>query len=375
MVILMPYLWKDIQKEWLLDQQVDYAPEEVIEAFNEVETILGVNLTLAPLVGRGPVVAIPIIELGKVLKIVTEIPNGAALIEKIRDNNPFQTAPNSTVGRKVNQLSYKKTDSAAEYSHALQVARLAAHYRKQSYYVEIEPELSVNAKKRFPDLRVKVNSKWVYLEIVCPIFSKQVQEAYAILGKISNVSRNIKMNTLVEVYLFSLIIEKCMFLARESEIVEFTFNGLAQIFVNSSNEERLPTFAPAIEERRPILVVIGFDLKNENGTAHVRRAIVKMPITDERAQIILSYKSRQLSRSDPGIIVMDVSSIPGGFKRWPELISGRLQPKLNRRITAVVVVKDELTIKKMITRKTVIRHPDPIHQLPEEFFDITTSVT
>ena len=377
----MPYLWRDIQKEWLLGQNVDYVPEDVVKAFNEIESVLAIDLSLATHIGRGPLVAIPIIELGRVLDILKEIPNGIALIEKIRDNNPFHIPPTNKV-RKIAKISYKKTDPASEYSHALQVAKLAAHYRKHSCEVEIEPELMVNERKRCPDLRVKFDSIWVYFEVVSPNSSKEVQEGYRILERICNIAIGLKMDTLIEVYLFRdpneeeiiQIIEKCKSMAVNSQ-EEFTFDKLAQIFVNSRNEERLPKFVPAAQEKRPILVVVDFSSKNINGSVHVRRVIGKMPITDERAQTVLSEKSQQLSRTDPGFIVIDVSDVPSGLKRWPFLISNRLQPNLNRRITGVLLVENHLSINKMITAKTLIRHPNPIHNLPEGFFDLTSSIS
>jgi hypothetical protein len=98
-----------------------------------------------------------------------------------------------------------------------------------------------------------------------------------------------------------------------------------------------------------------------------------MPFTDERGQSILSEKSGQLSKNNQGLIVMDVSNVPGGFKRWPELIMRRLQPKLNRRIDAVLFSENLLTLKKRVTTKKVILHPNPLHSLPAAFLEITKS--
>ena len=376
----MPHSWEEIQKHWLLNQVLPYEPMEVVEAFNEVESVLGLDLNAATHIARGLWVAIPIIELGRLLKVIKEIPNNATLIQKIKDNNPFQAF---RITKRTINPTYKKTDSAAEYSHAIQVAQLAAHYRRHSMKVEIEPELIVNGRKKAPDLRVEINSNWVYVEVVSPNFSEQVQESYQILARISDITRDLKPDTLVEVYLFRdpseeeilLVIEKCKEVANDFSMQEIDFDGLAKIYVSSNNEERLPHFAPAMQEKRPILVMIGFRQTNENGIVHSSRVIAKIPITDERAQTILSDKSRQLSRTDPGVIVIDVSDVPSGFKRWPYLISNRLQPNLNRRITAVLVVENHVSGNRMTTAKKLIKHPNPLHQLPEFFFDVTSSTS
>jgi hypothetical protein len=155
---------------------------------------------------------------------------------------------------------------------------------------------------------------------------------------------------------------------------ESNIGGIAQIFTNPWNEERLPNFAPAIVEKRPIHVLASLSLsKTEEGVVHGRRCIVKMPFSDERAQRILDEKSDQLARTDPGLIVIDVSGIPGGFKRWPELVIRRLQPNLNRRISGVLITENSITGKTMRVIKNVVRHPNPLHLLSEDFLNTTNS--
>jgi hypothetical protein len=154
---------------------------------------------------------------------------------------------------------------------------------------------------------------------------------------------------------------------------ECIFKNTAQIFTNPWNQERLPTFPPAIEEKRPILVFVDLQTKNEGGIAHGKRCVVKMPFLDERAQRILSEKSRQLSRDYPGLIIVNVSNAAGGLKRWPELIRRRLQPNLNCRISAVLVTESSISGRSMKTKNTLIEHPNPIHQLPRDLATIITS--
>jgi hypothetical protein len=334
----MPYQWNDIFQEWLLNHNLDYDPVEIVDAFNQAEKTMGsdwIGLTFGTC--RGTWVTISIIELGKILGEVEKIPNGSKLVKKIKDNYPNNILQ-GIAGRKVGPSQFKASDSLHELAHSLQVARLVAHYERHSCMVEIEPKLIVNGRRRFPDLRVKSDSKWVYVEVVCPGFSKETQAIFGTLSRISNLGDEITMDRVIEVYLYKdpsepeirQIIDICKTLAqRDLQPQEYNIDGIAQIFTNPWNEERLPNFAPAIIEKRPILVFIDLKTKTDEGMVHGRRCIVKMPFTDERAQRILNEKSSQLSRTDPGLIVMDVSDIPGGFKRWPELVTRRLQPNLN----------------------------------------------
>jgi hypothetical protein len=73
----MPYLWNNIIQEWLLNQNLDFAPEEIVNAFNQVENTMGsdwISLTFGK--SRGIWNTISIIELGKMLVDVEKTPNG-----------------------------------------------------------------------------------------------------------------------------------------------------------------------------------------------------------------------------------------------------------------------------------------------------------
>jgi len=378
----MPYQWIDILQDWLLNQNLNYDPVEIVDAFNQVDKSMGSNwigLTFGTF--RGVWAAIPIIELGKMLREVEKIPDGSKLIKKIKDNYPNNILQ-GTADRKIGPSQFKASDSLHELAHSLQVARLVAHYRLHSYIVEIEPELIVNGRRRFPDLRVKSDSKWVYVEVVCPGFSKEIQDIYWTLNRISNLDDEVRMDRVIEVYLYEnpselkirQIIDTCKLLAqRDLQPQEYNISSTAQIFTNPWNEELLPSFARAINEKRPLLVLASLKLTPEEGMGHGRRCIVKIPFSDERAQRVLDEKSGQLSRTDPGLIVMDVSGIPGGFKLWPELIKRRLQPKLNRRISGVLITDNFITNKKMIVQKSLIKHPNPLHQLSDDFLTVASS--
>jgi len=383
----MPYRWEEILQDWLMGAVVDYDPSEIVDAFNLVEKTMGSNwIDLAFGQSRGSMVAIPIIELGLTLREVERIPNASRLITEIRENYPrtiYQgNAERKSSSRMLVQLV--PSDSLHELAHAIQVSRIAAHYKRHSFEVELEPELVLKSKRRHPDLRVKSNGKWVYVEVVCPGFSKEAQNINKILYRISKVKDEIPLDRVVEIYLYkdpsetevNQIIETCKFMAqKDSQPQELNIEGIAQIFTNPWNQERLPTFRSAIEEKRPILGIVGFEMKNDQGVIHGKKCNATMPFTDERAQRILNEKTKQLSRNDSGMVVIDVSSVPGGLKRWPELIARRLQPNLNRRISGVLITESSITGASMKTEKKLVKHPNPIHSLPEDFLKVTCSAT
>jgi len=48
-------------------------------------------------------------------------------------------------------------------------------------------------------------------------------------------------------------------------------------------------------------------------------------------------------------------------------------PILIEGITGILFVQNEISGNKMVSKKALIRHPNPIHQLPESFFDVTSA--
>jgi len=107
----MPYQWNNILQEWLLNQNLDYDPEEIVDAFNQVDKSMGPNwigLTFGTF--RGAITAIPIIELGKMLREVEKTPDGSKLIKKIKDNYPNNTLQGAA-GRKIGPSQFKASDS------------------------------------------------------------------------------------------------------------------------------------------------------------------------------------------------------------------------------------------------------------------------
>jgi hypothetical protein len=371
----MQFQLKDIMQDWLLGQSVDYDEEDIVNAFNDVERIMGSGwLESVFHQTRGPMISIPIIELGRALKEIEGIPDASKLISKIKTYYPCTRSPGKIqIQRaKLGSSTFRLSDELNELAHALTVAKFIAHFRRHSIEVELEPELSTGTAMKHPDFRIRCGGVWVYVEVVCPDLSKEARSIYKKLALIANLNKRIRMGLVVEVYLFKdpnsteieEIIDKCISMAESNlQPQEFAFGSIAQIFTNPWNQERLPTFAPAIEEKRPILVYLEAQI---GGVVPSKRCIVKMPFIDERAQRILGRESRQLSKDHPGLIIANVSKAAGGLKGWPELIRRRLQPNLNRRISAVLITESSILGRSMKTTNRLIEHPDPFHQLPRE---------
>lgn len=66
---------------------------------------------------------------------------------------------------------------------------------------------------------------------------------------------------------------------------------------------------------------------------------VCMTIRDVGAERIFREESKQLPPSDPGILIIDTSSVLNGTDIWQPLIQRRFQPTINTRIGAVVLTE------------------------------------
>lgn len=262
----------------------------------------------------------------------------------------------------------------------VEVARLAAYYLKHNLEVELDPPLFVGGRLKQPDLRVKYNKNWIYIESATPSISNHRKEMQAIMSSISNVMYEVQQPLRIEVYLYrdpnkeevDEIIRRCKALSENPhQPQELYLSGLAQIFTSPIGQERLSTFRPAIEEKRPILVLASAEVRQGGG----RACTVKLPFTDERAEIVLKKESKQLSREESGMIILDISSVPAGLKGWPELIKRRLQPNLNRRIGAVLLIQRRIAVnhKSVEVQKNLIIHPNPLHPLLEKFLQLTAA--
>lgn len=233
----------------------------------------------------------------------------------------------------------------------------------------------VNGRKKHPDLKIDYCNSPIYLEAKTPSFSEHQKKVQDILTKIDSRIRLIadeKTQPLhIEMYLFKepndleiiKMVEKVESLWRRKCPEEFLMKGLTKIFVSPIDHEKLSTYVRAIEEKRPRLASISIRMPRGY------KCTIEIPFSDERAKRILRKEYLQLSRKAPGVIFLDLSQI-NELKRWTELIKGRLQPKLHRRISAVLITQQAPSSKKFMIEKSLVIHPNPYHKLPQGFLQL-----
>lgn len=343
----MPFEWNEIQSNWLYELPVSYSEDEIVKAFNKVEKSFGSEFFDKYTGIRGKYIVSLIVDLGKILEETEKghckLPQNGEIMQKIKRNNLYSAST---------------------------LLRLAAYYLRHDILVEFDPELLVAGRKKQPDLRVKINEKWIYIEESSIDVSLHQKYIESIMERISDVIETVTSNLNIEVSLLkddvrykevNEIIGKIKDLSNmPDQPQESNIEGLAQIFTYKQGQEK-----PAIEEKRPVLGMSALSV----GGGFERHLNVQVPFTDVRIEKILK-KRKQLSPKEYNMIILDIS-IPGNLKKWSESIRKILQPDKHRRIGAVLLVKKSLTVKSLKVNINLITHPNPSNPLPREFIQLT----
>jgi len=361
-----PFSWQEIKKDWLRGVSIGYSPSLVLDAFNSIEAFLGREY-LQRIRGRGSWVIIPLIDRGLILKEIGPMENSDKLLERLR----------------INDVS------------ALAEPRLIAHYRRHKLPVMIEPEVKVNGKEKHPDFSVRYGNPWIHVEVASPSKSDEQKKIDNVMSQISRASELIEQPRKIDVFLCKLPMEKeiesivdiCLDLAEKEEqpcTYEVGEIGVITSRILKKEEENLlinknilakPTKLRKIYGGRPscykaYLKIGGFP------THTISRVHVYLPFTDERAERFIHDEKEQLSPHEHNMIALDITHITTVFTRsstqdWINLVQRRLQPNLNRRISAVLLIKSSMNTRSVLVEKRLVEHPNPYKRLPDGFLKMS----
>ncbi len=344
----MPYDWKTIFRDWLLKADVDYSQNTCVEAFDTVERILGASWIDSFAKGaRGLAIAIPLVELGKTLASIEAIPRARLIIERIMKDRALGSA----------------------YSEAYAIA----FFRSLSFEIVISPKVRVNGSIKTPDFAVLTHGTRVYAEVSRPEHSMNQSQLERNLRSIHDDGMKvIPEGTQAEIYFYKepstqethLVISSARNSIGMGES-EHRIEGLAQIFVGALETNR-PILPNDLHEKRPILFFTG--LKRQGSS--LSKVTVGVPFTDQRAQRIFNRESKHFSKNYANLLILDVSRVPAGIRTWAHLMSGRLQPKLNRRVGAVFMTQYAIGRRRMERKSRLLVHPSPYNPIPQKLLRI-----
>ena len=248
---------------------------------------------------------------------------------------------------------------------------LAAYYLRHDLLVEFEHELLIMRRKRHPDLRVRFNENWIYIEESSLGTSLHQKHVFSLMDRICKITEVVTTSINIEVCLLrddlsykevNEIINKTRILCdNPNQPQQLNIKEIAQIFTYKKGQEK-----PTIQEKRPALCTSALKV-GDGGECHLN---VQMLFTDTRIEKIIK-KSKQLSPKEHNMIILDISNEIVKLKKWSKSLKKILQPDKYRRIGAVLLVEKALFIDSLKVNIDLIAHTNPSKPLPEDFSKLT----
>jgi len=233
--------------------------------------------------------------------------------------------------------------------------QVVAALMRQGARVELFPV----AGSRVPDFRYQVSDAWVYAEVSKREFSQAAGSCQLLLTKVAAAAakavpgRNGKVVVLRELTQNDLdrLINWLDALGGEGR---HDFEDIAVFDMDTleSGIDREDGIFQLVGNPKQFVAWISF---NEGSGTSKGSACAQA--TDTAAPEVLEREAEQLPHEGPGIVWLDVSRIVGGIEEWVPLIQRRLQPSLNRRISAVVLFSTEIHSDGLHTTWRLLSNP------------------
>lgn len=332
--------WPDVVATWCLGTALDVPGEEAWEALGVLEHLWPERLDQV-LRGsaKGLGAMLPLIDLGLSLAACQNL-----------------TGFDHVFGR------LKEGEDAA-----LSEIKVAAALANLGYRLLLEPFLE---GKRL-DALVLVDENEVYVEVASPELSDAMKEAYAGMAALADRLAEESSGTCIDVHLVTeptrdvleSVVEFIKTSTPSSTEVVCELPGVAFIRHQMFSENR-SSFQPVpISAGRPVLFTehigkrIGADVET-----HVS---VNLPLSDGRAERLITAEIHHFSPKESNILVLDVTKVPDGIRSWTPLVERRFQPGRNRRLGAVVLFSDGIFKAGILQMWSVLRNPYAYRPPPE----------
>lgn len=214
--------------------------------------------------------------------------------------------------------------------------------------VELEPEVWIAGRHKRPDFLLSLAGEPdTYVEVTQPNLSEEEKQAQGILEGIVEAVKGIKRGFALEVFL------RCVPTDTEAEMIRSRIpvfcmqdgihredlGDLGFLVLNQDAPGTIELRSHDGEVSRPRIGVIGAIAGPDEPHRHI---VVRLAFSDERARQFLEAEARQLPKSAPGLIMVQMAHAPGGFKTWGHLLRRRLQPSLHTRVSAICLFDSAL---------------------------------
>jgi len=229
-------------------------------------------------------------------------------------------------------------------------------------------ELFPSIGGRLPDCRLSAAEKnpWVYMEVSQRGLSKVRQFGQQVLGRASDAAAQAVPGKHGKVGILRMptpdeadrLIQWLLNGPSEGE----AFENLAEFYTGAVENAIGENDVIELRVAKPRMFCVSFE---GEGSAIHRRGTACLGISDSGAQDVLEREASQLPENESGIVVLDISSVIGGYNEWTPLIRRRFQPTINTRISAVVLFQHSVASDGLLTKGEVLTNPyckRPINQ-------------
>jgi len=321
----MNWSYAGIQRDWLADGRIAVPEHDVVAAFDRCERMLGRGWIdrMRGSETRGAAPTLAVVSMGQALSSLEDVSDCEKLIHRIRADDP----------------------SARAELRAIYLLRSV-----ERTVVELEPVVTLPGGDRKCDFRLqRPSDTWVYVEVTQPDTSDAKARVDAIIQSVVETVMSIKKPFALEIFLrreptepeiasvISASLDVCSSnetLARREELPD----GLGLMIVN----EQTPEFFALNDHGEERVPRVG-SLRAIVGPGEPNRSVaVRMAYADQRAERFLTTEARQLPTNAPGLIMVEMLNVSGGFVSWEPIIRRRFQPTIHTRVGGVCLFSSGL---------------------------------
>ena len=243
--------------------------------------------------------------------------------------------------------------------------------------IGIEPHLEPTLNGKVPDTKIVFFGKEIFFEVIAPETSEAIKSAELEMQEFALELLNIIHGKRIEVFLLQDISieirEKVKQVVKQFQKPKLRVE-IPEVAITTIQDEPFDLIITPQIEKKDSDAVIGIaqiNISQEQKTL----AIVRLCITDSRAKRLLSAESHHFSKAHINILVMDVTKVTGGMKKWMEIIARCLQPNQNRRFGAVIFFSEGFYVDKVDLKQTwkQVTNEHAYNKVPQELLKIIVS--
>jgi hypothetical protein len=239
--------------------------------------------------------------------------------------------------------------------------------------IEFEVPVAVGERTKIPDFRVTSDDTvWTNVEVTAPDRSADNAHKDKLITSIADQLLSLPYGASIELLLLRNpnsdeldgLVQRATTLAATMNFVTEDIQGLAIVMVNRLSPGE---FAPPNYGKKFGPLLVSAAVASENGI--LKSVCVRMPVIDLRAENFLTSEARQLSSNEPGLIIIDMHSVPWGIGDWAPLLRRRLQPSIHTRVSGICLVKwgtrSTSDGEAVVPEVLLIENPHAVMPLPE----------